>query len=97
MDIHQLIRQVIVHSYIYYELNDNIITDSEFDKKCIELDSRRKELKETKFNDIFTNWDSSTGFTLIRPDLEDYHAHFYSLSNRLIRYRCQQEQKHENS
>lgn len=32
----QLLRQFLVHSFIYYQLHDNLITDSEYDRLCEE-------------------------------------------------------------
>ena len=35
--INFLQRKVILHSYIYYELNDNAISDKDYDALCKEL------------------------------------------------------------
>lgn len=70
-------RQLLVHSYIYYELNDNIISDSTWSKWAFEL----VDLRE-KYPDIFTlsvyapyflQFDGSTGYDLYsgytRPEI----------------------------
>ena len=60
--------QMIVHSAIYYILNDNIVSDSKWSQWGREL----KDLQE-KYPDIankvifagaFKDWDASTGFNL---------------------------------
>lgn len=57
--------QMLVHSYIYYELDNNIVSDSQWSKWATEL----AEL-QTKYPDIseqviyaedFEDWDGSTG------------------------------------
>ena len=57
--------QMLVHSYIYYDLNENIVSDSKWAEWANEL----KDLQET-YPDIaktvpyrqgFENWDASTG------------------------------------
>lgn len=35
--IERLRRSVLVHSYIYYKLNSNLISDIEFDRRAMEL------------------------------------------------------------
>jgi hypothetical protein len=45
--IHRRTKQLIVHSYLYYHLNESVILDSTFDLWCKEL----CELKE-KYSDI---------------------------------------------
>lgn len=61
-------RYIIVHSYIYYELNDNILSDREYDAKAKELvslkdlypDEWRKSEYYAQFGD---DYNGSTGFT----------------------------------
>ena len=57
--------QMLVHSYIYYELDTNIVSDNQWSKWATEL----QELQQ-KYPDIektvphrkgFENWDASTG------------------------------------
>jgi len=35
--IHQKIRQYLVHSFLYYQLNESIISDKHFDSICKEI------------------------------------------------------------
>lgn len=57
--------QMLVHSYIYYELNQNIITDGQWSKWAKELESLQKdypnESKEAPYYDDFKLFDGSSG------------------------------------
>lgn len=74
--INFLQRFIIVHSYIYYELDRNIISDREYDAKAKELMQYRLDYPELwksseyykQFGDEYTG---ATGFTLYH-DLNDY-------------------------
>lgn len=74
--INFLQRYIIVHSYIYYELDRNIISDREYDAKAKELAQYRIDYPELwrkseyykQFGDDYTG---ATGFTLYH-DLNDY-------------------------
>lgn len=60
-------RQILVHSCIYYELNDNIIEDSVFDKWAAELVGLQKEFGREysdRFDQWFRDWDGMSGFDL---------------------------------
>lgn len=64
--------QILVHSYIYYELNDNIVSDSTWSKWAKELvDLQEKYPKESKsapYYEQFIDFDGSTGMDLTIPD-----------------------------
>lgn len=74
--INFLQRYIIVHSYIYYELDKNIISDREYDAKAKELAKYQNDYPELwrkseyykQFGDDYTG---ATGFTLYH-DLDDY-------------------------
>lgn len=57
--------QMLVHSYIYYELNDNIISDSTWSKWAVELadlQNKYPEIAKTvEWAEAFKDWDGSTG------------------------------------
>lgn len=57
--------QMLVHSYIYYELNTNIIDDAKWDRwamELVDLQSRYpKESKKAPYYGEFKDWDGSTG------------------------------------
>lgn len=68
-------RYIIVHSYIYYELNSNVVTDREYDEKAKDLvmfknkypDFWKSSMYYKQFGDDYTG---ATGFTLYH-DLDD--------------------------
>lgn len=57
--------QMLVHSYIYYVLNDNIISDSTWNKWAHELAALQKKYPKTSkkvpYYKQFKDWDGSTG------------------------------------
>ena len=70
--INYLQRFIIVHSYIYYELNRNVISDREYDIKSKELTKYKNEFPELwktseYYRQFGNDYDGSTGFTF-------YHA-----------------------
>lgn len=78
---------MLIHSYLYYEKNVNIITDSKWSEWAKELahlqNEYPKESSEVEFYGMFKNWDGSTGAFLkfgekIRylGDCLYYHARF---------------------
>lgn len=60
--------QVLVHSCIYYELNESIIDDKKFDslaRELVELQSQYPGIAKTViYSDVFDGFDGSTGFDL---------------------------------
>lgn len=74
--------QMMVHSYIYYTLNTNIITDRQFDewgKELVKLQADYPEIaKQVNYADDFEDWDASTGFHLPEND------HIISIANGLL-------------
>ena len=68
-------RYIIVHSYVYYELDNNYISDREYDAKSKELTRLKEEYpdlwKNSMYHKQFTDeYNGSTGFTLYH-DLDD--------------------------
>ncbi|MBP3889353.1 MAG: hypothetical protein J6F30_17145 [Cellulosilyticum sp.] len=63
--IRQRRRQMLVHSYIYYELNQNIVSDhkwAEWAKELQELQQKYpKESAEVEYYEDFKDWDGSSG------------------------------------
>ena len=60
--------QMLVHSYIYYKLNTNLITDREFDmwgKELVQLQNDYPDIaRQVEYADEFKGWDATTGFHL---------------------------------
>ena len=57
--------QMLVHSYIYYELDNNIISDSQWSQwatELAELQSKYPDIaSQVIYADDFDDWDGSTG------------------------------------
>lgn len=68
-------RFIILHSYIYYELNDNVISDKDYDAKAKELVKYKNEYpdlwKSSEYYKQFgDDYSGATGFTLYH-DLDE--------------------------
>lgn len=63
--IHRRREQMLVHSYIYYKLNDNIIDDATWSKWAMELQELQNTYpeisKQVDDYELFESWDGSTG------------------------------------
>lgn len=57
--------QMLVHSYIYYELNENIVSDSKWSEWATELAQLQYDFpeiaKQVPYAKDFANWDGSSG------------------------------------
>ena len=60
--------QLLIHSCIYYEFNDNLVTDQQYDKWSRELvqlqEEHPEESKAVRYYKEFKTFDGSTGFHL---------------------------------
>ena len=66
MKINYLQRFIIVNSYLYYMLDDSIITDKQFDeaaKHLVEL-QKNYDISKTQYGYVFYDFDGTTGFDL---------------------------------
>lgn len=61
-------RQILVHSCLYYYMDTNLITDSVFDRWCVELVALTAEHPEIAekcvYHDAFEDFEGSTGVFL---------------------------------
>tara|TARA_R110002167_G_scaffold341670_2_gene550135 strand:+ start:815 stop:1153 length:339 start_codon:yes stop_codon:yes gene_type:complete len=94
-------RQLIVHSFIYYNLNENIWPDSKWDKTAKEVFAVREQetFKQSKFYKVFTNFDGCTGYNLTSYQYTDetdilntqsYQHHFMWLAEHLLKIHSEQ-------
>ncbi|PDY93235.1 hypothetical protein CON09_08390 [Bacillus anthracis] len=71
-------RQILVHSFLYYQLNENIISDSDFDKWSKELYEAMKEnpdvAKRSVYYKDFLEFDGSSGYDLPYANPEVQHS-----------------------
>lgn len=81
-------RQLLVHSVIYYELNDSLISDHTWSQWAVELDKLQKKYPDIAakcpYAEAFSDFNPSTGYNL---PLDDLWA--LSVARRLIQYRDQ--------
>jgi len=67
-------RQILVHSFLYYQLSENIISDQTFDAWSKELASlmTSEEAKLSVYYKDFADFEGSTGFYLpyTLPDIQ---------------------------
>lgn len=65
-------RQILLHSYLYYELNENLIPDSTFDKWMYELVELQKtypeESEAAEFYEEFKDFKGASGSNLPYKD-----------------------------
>lgn len=70
--IQQLRLQTVIHSAIYYVLNDNIISDNEWSERAKELVKLQEQYPDVAsqvvYADEFKDFDGSTGFNLPKDD-----------------------------
>lgn len=66
--IEMLQRWIIVQSYIYYEMNDSVVSDSMYDNNVLQLvemmEDYPKAAKLSRYKKIFHDFDGSTGYHL---------------------------------
>lgn len=66
--IQLLQRSILVNSYAYYELNENILSDHQYDmntRQLLQLKRDNPEVyKQSRYYDYFDNFESGTGFDL---------------------------------
>ncbi len=65
-------RQIVVHSYLYYKQDTNLISDFTFDKWCKELVQLHKEYpmesNKAVFPEAFQGWEGFSGYDLFSKD-----------------------------
>ena len=66
--IQLLQRSILVNSYAYYELNENILSDYQYDSNTRQLLELKKTAndayKKSRYRRYFDNFESGTGFDL---------------------------------
>lgn len=67
-------RQVLVHSYLYYKCDTNIISDFTFDSWCKQLvqlhNEHPRETTKAVFPKAFEGWCGFSGYDLFNNDYE---------------------------
>ena len=66
--IQLLQRSILVNSYAYYELNENLLSDYQYDMNTRQLLDLKKsapgDFQKSKYYKYFDNFESGTGFDL---------------------------------
>lgn len=66
--IQLLQRSILVNSYVYYELNENLLSDFQYDANTRLLlklkESAPEAYRESRYHGYFDNFESGTGFDL---------------------------------
>jgi hypothetical protein len=77
-------RQILVHSFLYYQLNENIIPDYQYDMWCKELAGLLVEYpdsaSESTYYKEFLSFDGSSGY-----DLPFHYPEVQSTGYKLLR------------
>ena len=80
-------RQILVHSFIYYELNQNIISDNQWSEWATELEDLQSKYPDiadkTEYAAVFQGFDHSTGANLREAYMQD---NIVSIAFRLLHY-----------
>lgn len=85
-------RQIIVHSIIYYELDNNVISDKEYDTLCkmlinIQKGISKKEYSKTEYYYVFKDFTGETGFYLYGKLDEWDRDYLMDIAHRVIQLR----------
>lgn len=75
--IELLQRWILVHSFLYYELNSNVVSDFMFDNNCKQLNELKesdiKSYKKSSYHYAMKEFDGSTGFGFIEKLNNDHY------------------------
>lgn len=67
--IQLLQRSILVNAYAYYEMNDNILSDRQYDINALQLEKLKSEspeaFRKSKYYKYFADFESGTGFDLV--------------------------------
>lgn len=67
VQINFLQRKIILNSIVYYECDNNLISDKEYDELCKQLVALHKEygdISDTEYGYVYYDFDGTTGFDL---------------------------------
>lgn len=89
--IELLQKWIIVHSAIYYELNDSIVSDTMYDNNCNQLMEyiKRfpKSFRRSLYYPVFKDFDGSTGFHLFTRLQAEQQWDFLDIAKKMIKLR----------
>lgn len=83
-----LCRKLIILSIIYYDFNDNIVTDQEYDKVAKRLDTmvkmNKKRLPECYYYEILKDYTPATGFDMKYKLTEEHRKYLEHIANYVL-------------
>lgn len=88
--VNHLQRKILLCSITYYKLNDNCMSDFEYDSISKQLVKMQKEmeksrLKQTMYYYVFKDFEGSTGFDLIGKLKKEDYDYLFGLALYLLR------------
>ena len=65
-NLEMLVRQFLVHSFLYYQLNESIIGDEKYDQLCVSLKKEAEGQNDYLYQDLIepTLGDEGSGFAI---------------------------------
>lgn len=82
-------RYIIVHSIIYYEMDESVISDKKFDKKAQALvrliNKYPEEVKNSEYFQAIHDFDGSTGFHLYHRLKKSQRRYLKQIAHHVIR------------
>ena len=86
--IETLQRWVLIHSILYYEMNESLVTDQEFDKHAKLLVEMQKEhkasAKKSQYWYVFHDFDGTTGFDLPHRLSDTDKEYLFKIANHVL-------------
>lgn len=62
-------RSIMVNAYAYYEMNQNILADYQYDKNALQLEALKRDhpeaFEKSRYHRYFADFQSGTGFDLV--------------------------------
>jgi hypothetical protein len=94
--ISNLQRHVLVHSIIYYHMNQNIIADKQYDDLARELyrrsqDANREALEKTTYWYIFKNFHPSSGYYLLNRMIPEDKSYVTMIARQVLFLKSREE------
>lgn len=83
-------RQILIHSFIYYNLDNNRISDQDYDKLSYSLVDMMKKhpdgFRQSEYKDVFEFFDASSGFGLYESLTDEQKEMIEVIAHYLCRY-----------
>ena len=81
-------RFIIIHSILYYELNNSIISDKKFDRACkqlVEFAKITKDYNQTEYYYCFYDFTGETGFYLFDRLKKKDKKYLLNIANHVLK------------